>query len=162
MRRVARKAVIITEPRDTSIDKEPLALLKEFAKFLIRKKVVHGNAFEEIGNYIYGISERELEKFQLGLNERALAVIGCNDVYINGVEFVSMNSHTTSDLNIRNSVKSQIKKLDLLCGLGLKKSTLLSAILFKGLPSPELTAKLEVVGWDFKMLPQNPYRPKQR
>ena len=158
MHRVARKAVIITEPRDTSIDKEPLALLKEFAKFMLRKKVVHGNAFEEIGNYIYGVSERELEKFQLGLNQRALAFIGCNDVYIAGVEFVKMTSTATADVNIRNSVMSEIRNLDRLCKIGLKKSTLLTAILFKGLPSQELAGKLEAAGWQIRLLPKNPYR----
>lgn len=158
MHRVARKAVVITEPRDTSIDKEPLALLKEFAKFLLGKQVVHGNGFEEIGNYIYGLSERELEKFQLGLNQQFVAFIGCNDVYVTGVEFVPMDATQTADVRIRDSVLSKIASLDRLCKMGLKKSTLLTAILFKETPSQELIGKLERVGWQVRMLPKNPYR----
>ena len=158
MHRVARKAVVITEPRDTSIDKEPVALLKEFAKFLLGKEVVHGNAFEEIGNYIYGFSERELEKFQLGLNQQFVAFTGCNDAYIAGVEFVTMSSTQPADVKIRDSVLSQIGSLDRLCKIGLKKSTLLTAILFKETPTQELIGKLERVGWKVRMLPKNPYR----
>lgn len=158
MYRVARKGVILTEPRDTSIDKEPLELLKDLAKTLLGRKTRSSHGFEPIGNYIYSVSEKELEKALMGLDGSTIATIGCNDAYQEGIEFVSMQSKAPQDVALQDSIRSQIKRLDLLCKFRLKKSTLLSAVLFKTAPADKLCAIMKKGGWSIQQLPKNPYR----
>jgi ubiquinone/menaquinone biosynthesis C-methylase UbiE len=158
MYRVAKKGVILTEPRDTSIDKEPLELLKDFVKSLLRRKSKPSHAFEPIGNYIYSISEKELEKAALGLDSKILATIGCNDAYEDGVEFISMHSTDSKDVTIRDNLFSKIDRLDLLCRLGIKRTTLISAAIFKQDPSASLLSALTGTGWTIHCLPKNPYK----
>lgn len=158
MYRVARKGIILTEPRDTSIDKEPLELLKDLIKTLLRKPTRSSHGFEPIGNYIYSISEKEMEKAALGLDSSTIATIGCNDAYRDGVEFVSLHSEKAEDVKIRNAIYSEINRMDLLCKLGIKKSTLLSVVLFKHQPDESLCSKMIQAGWNIKSLPKNPYK----
>jgi ubiquinone/menaquinone biosynthesis C-methylase UbiE len=158
MFRVAKKGVILTEPRDTSLDKELMTLLKDFIKTLLRKKIVASHGFEPIGNYIYGVSERELEKFLLGMHFTEVAYIGCNDAYAEGVEFVPINSTVVEHVALKKKIFSEIQQLDFLCRLGVRKSTLLTAALFKELPSIELKATMTKLGWSVSQLPINPYR----
>jgi len=157
MWRVAKKGVILTEPRDTSIDKEPLELLKDLAKTLLGKKTRSSHAYEPIGNYIYSISEKELEKATLGLGGTTLATTGCNDAYHEGIEFVSMHSAAPSDVEARRAILSEVKRLDLLCKLRIKKTTLVSAVLFKNTPNQALVSAMQETGWTIHQLPKNPY-----
>ena len=46
-----------------------------------------GAVYEEVGNFGYAISEREMEKVALGLGLPAVAFKGLNDRYEKGVEF---------------------------------------------------------------------------
>ena len=158
MYRVAKKGVILTEPRDTSIDKEPLELLKDLAKTLLGRKTRSSHGFEPIGNYIYSVSEKELEKALMGLDGSTIATIGCNDAYQEGIEFVSMQSTSPQDLALQESIRSEIKRLDRLCKLRLKKSTLLSAVLFKTTPEGTLSSAMAATGWTIQHLPKNPYK----
>ena len=158
MYRVAKKGVVLTEPRDTSIDKEPFELLKDLAKTLLGRKTRASHAFEPIGNYIYSISEKELEKALLGLNGSTIASIGCNDAYQEGIEFVSMRSKAPQDVALQNEIRSEIKRLDLLCKLRLKKSILLTTALFKTAPDSDLFAAMAQDGWAIEHLPKNPYK----
>ena len=158
MYRVAKRGVILTEPRDTSIDKEPFELLKDLAKTLLGRKTRASHGFEPIGNYIYSVSEKELEKALMGLEGSAIATIGCNDAYREGVEFVSLQSKAPQDLALQNAIRSEIKRLDWLCKLRLKKSTLLSAVLFKTPPDSGLCSAMAQGGWAVQHLPKNPYK----
>jgi len=158
MYRVAKKGVILTEPRDTSIDKEPFELLKDLAKTLLGRKTRSAHGFEPIGNYIYSVSEKELEKALMGLDGRTIATIGCNDAYQEGIEFVSMQSKAPQDVALQNAIRSEIKRLDLLCKFRLKKSTLLSAALFKTAPDDQLCSAMRHCGWAIQHLPKNPYK----
>ena len=158
MFRVARQAVVLTEPRDTSIDKEPLSLLKDLVKILLQKKIVQSHGFESIGNYIFSISERELEKFMLGMHCSLVGFIGTNDVYLEGVEFVPLESQAPADIKIKKKIISEIERLDRLCSMGLRKSTMLTAALFKAPPEKKLLKEMTSVGWEIKQLPVNPYR----
>ena len=158
MYRVARKGVILTEPRDTSIDKEPLELFKDLIKTLLGKPTRSSHGFEPIGNYIYSISEKEMEKVAMGLNSNTIATIGSNDAYRDGVEFISLHSKNVDDIKIRDAIYSEINRMDLLCKLRIKKSTLLSVVLFKKSPNVTLSSKMTEKGWNIKSLPKNPYK----
>jgi len=158
MYRVAKKAVILTEPRDTSIDKEPFELLKDLAKTILGRKTRASHGFEPIGNYIYSVSEKELEKALMGLNGSTIATIGCNDAYQEGIEFVSIQSKAPQDVALQKAIRTEIKRLDLLCKLRLKKSTLLSAVLFKTTPNENTALAMAETGWAIQQLPKNPYK----
>lgn len=158
MYRVARKGVILTEPRDTSIDKEPLELFKDLIKTLLGKPTRSSHGFEPIGNYIYSISEKEMEKAAMGLDCNTIATIGSNDAYRDGAEFVSLNSENVDDIKIRDAIYSEINRMDSLCKLRIKKTTLLSVVLFKNSPDATLLSKMSACGWNIKSLPKNPYK----
>ena len=68
MRRVARRGVSLIEPCDHEFPDTAMTtisrLLKNFVKRLLGR-ATNGHRFEELGNYVYGISRREMEKVAL-------------------------------------------------------------------------------------------------
>ena len=48
--------------------------------------------FESVGNFVYEINPKELEKFLLGMHYRHIATTGINDVYEKGIEFISLEN----------------------------------------------------------------------
>lgn len=153
MFRVARRAVILTEPRDEVVHR---ARCKSMAKTALGR-AEKGHSFEPIGNYVYTVSERELEKFLLGMHYRHVAFHGCNTFYMEGVEFVPCTGGTGRDKRVRATLKGAILGMDALEKVGLHSSSLLSAALFKQQPAEPLRARLAAAGWTLKELPRNPY-----
>ena len=156
MFRVAKKAVVITEPWDDVIEPAPFSILLRLAKRLLaRKYAEHG--FESVGNYVYSISPREVEKFLLGMHYSCVAFFSANDAYFPGIEFIKLKPRSPKDLLIKLKLKVRIFILDLLCWLKIKKPSMLIAILFKEQPSGQVLASLKSYGWLIKELPKNPY-----
>jgi ubiquinone/menaquinone biosynthesis C-methylase UbiE len=156
MFRVAKKAVVMTEPWDDVIEPAPFSILLRFAKsFLGLRHSEHG--FESVGNYVYSISPREVEKFLLGMHYSIVAFFSANDAYFPGIEFVNLKSRSPRDLFIKLKLKARIFMLDVLCWLGIKRPSMLMAILFKEKPTSQLLASLKSHGWRIKELPKNPY-----
>jgi ubiquinone/menaquinone biosynthesis C-methylase UbiE len=156
MFRVARKAVILAEPRDHIVDRAPLAFALSLIKALLRRDK-YQHSFEPIGNYVYSISEREIEKFLLGMHYTNVAYIGVNDAYSPGVEFIPMNAQSAKDKTVKSALLLKIRLRDFICNLGLNRSGLLLATLFKEQPSPDLLAEMRRAGWNVRELPVNPY-----
>lgn len=156
MFRVAKKAVVITEPWDDVIEPAPFSMLLRLAKRLLwRKHVEHG--FESVGNYVYSISPREIEKFLLGMHYSCVAFFSVNDAYFSGIEFIKLESRSPKDLLIKFKLKMRILILDVLCYLKIKRPSMLMAILFKEQPTSQLITSLNSYGWLVKELPKNPY-----
>nr|WP_255537971.1 class I SAM-dependent methyltransferase [Polynucleobacter sp. 15G-AUS-farblos] len=156
MFRVAKKAVILCEPRDQMIDRAPLSVVARFLKSLLgRSPDQYG--FEEVGNFVYSPSERELEKFLLGMHHNLIAYTGCNDAYIPGVELIPMNPVTAADQKVASKIKSKIAIFDCMVKIGLMKTQLLTAALFKETPNLQVQAALREAHWKIKHLPKNPY-----
>lgn len=153
MFRVARLGVILTEPRDEVLHHARCKMLVKSAL----GKGEKGHSFEPIGNYVYSISERELEKFLLGMHYRYIAFHGCNTFYIEGIEFVPSEGGTAKDKRKRAMLKGAILGMDALEKVGLHGSSLLSAALFKQEPDRSLRERLAEAGWNLKELPRNPY-----
>lgn len=156
MFRVAKKAVILTEPRDRTIDRAPLSWIYRLLKAL-RGRDQHQHSFEPVGNYIYSVPERELEKFLLGMHYTRVAFTGCNDFYLPGVEFSSLTSDSPADRKLRSRLQRRIRLLDLLTHLRVIDTTLLTAALFKAEPDAQLAQTLTREGWKLRQLPRNPY-----
>lgn len=156
MFRVAKKAVILIEPRDHTIDKPIFSLIFSLIRQLFnRADQAHG--FESVGNYVYSISEREIEKYLLGMHYTKIAFKGCNDAYSSGVEFSLLKSKKIKDKILFVKIRLKILALNLLERLYMTRSGLLLSILFKAPPSEEELMSLKLEGWVVKDLPKNPY-----
>ena len=157
MFRVAKKAVVIAEPWDEVADKSPFFFMLRLLKiFLGRKNSDHG--FESVGNYVYTISPREVEKFLLGMHYTKVAFFSVNDAYLPGVEYAPIKSKNLTDFLLKYKLFGRIWILDALYSLGIKRPSILISILFKSEPSQELIASLKKLGWRYKELPKNPYQ----
>ncbi len=160
MFRVAKKAVILTEPRDTTIEKSVMPQIRDLAKRILGKEIKPSHNFEPVGNYVYTISEREIEKFMLGMHYTEVAFIGCNDAYQPGVEFIPTDSLDPEHIKTRDKLFASIEKQDSLCRRRLRSTGILTAAMFKSKLSDELALNLKTHGWTVKTLPTNPYLKK--
>ena len=156
MFRVAKKGVFLTEPRDIINDRNKLSVLLTIIKKIFNKKQ-ESHGFESAGNYLYTFSERDIEKFLLGIHVNIVAFKGINDAYIEGCEFVKMDTQNKNEIKMIKKLKHMITKQNLLDILSFRKSGVLSSILFKSKPPKEFLDKLKRNGWIVKILPKNPY-----
>ena len=152
MIRVARQGVVLIEPND---ERKTLRLRKKIKRLVRRLWTGHETRvradYEPSGNFLYGISRREMEKVCLGLNLPQLALKGLNDHYIEGVEFENAASPMAARM------KSQIAKRDRRCRLGLAEPVLLMCCIFKQSVAPDIRSRFVANGWTFLDLPRNPY-----
>ena len=165
MLRVAKNAVILIEPQDGNIlSLSRLSLLKGFSIlkqsfknkikcFFNRKPYNDYGSYEPVGNYIYTISEREIEKVALGLNYEMVSFYELNDHYIEGVEYENVNENS----KLFEEIRKEINNLDSKTQKGLIKAGLLISIIFKNIPSKECIIELEKIGFENKTLTRNPY-----
>jgi ubiquinone/menaquinone biosynthesis C-methylase UbiE len=156
MFRVAKTAVILTEPRDLMIDSGAFQFVLDIIKALLGRRAQQ-YSFEPVGNYIYTISERELEKFLLGMHYRQIAYNSINDAYEKGVEFVDLDSVDRKDKGMIRRIRRKILVQDAMDTLRIRKKALLSVTLFKVEANQQLKEGLISKGWKFKELPKNPY-----
>ena len=156
MLRVSKKAIILIEPNDPlSIPSLFKILFYHFKKILkyILKKDLSEHHYEEVGNYIYKLSIKEITKIAIAQNFSAIAIKGINDIYVNGVE----NESLTENGPLLKKTKRRIFIYDLLCLLGLQDHLLISAVMFKLPPSNATIAALTKHKYTINHLPQNPH-----
>lgn len=148
MLRVAKKAVVLIEPND--VIRRQFNWKQLFGIEDIRNYV---NKFETSGNYVYGITRREIEKIALGLGLTEVSFAGFDDVYIHGVEEESL-APTGPLLRI---IKIKLWLLNILYLLGLRDRSLLSVIIWKSPPSSSIQKSLLDQGYSTVKLPRNPF-----
>lgn len=157
MLRVAKRGVILIEPNDHFIFSSLNEIVFRFAlnkiKCMLGKKPSRGNDFEEVGNYVYRISEREIEKVAVGLNYAAVAFKGLNDCYFKGVEYEKVPEKG----KLFKKVKFRIRLQDVFAKLKIRKHTVLVAAILKKGPSGDLKKRLHQHKYKIVDLPQNPY-----
>ena len=158
MIRVSKKAVVLIEPADwlpSPVPRRILQYLKNHVKKALGRRIPHpdtGN-YEPVGNYVYNVSEREIQKCALGLYLPAVAFKRFHDVYIEGVEFEKFDENG----ELLKKTRRDIFKNDLLCKLGLSVQNHIGAVIFKEPPAESLRLKLRAVGYDIVDLPKNPH-----
>lgn len=161
MLRVAKRGVILIEPQDNFI-------LNTFRHFMFRnikdsikritgRKVIK-DSFEEVGNYCYTISKREIEKVALGLNYKTVAFKDSHMYYLKGVEYENLEENG----KFYRQVKFRIGLYDLLSRMGFQQGGLLTAIIFKEPVSVALRNSLAESGFSILDLPENPYSHTKR
>jgi ubiquinone/menaquinone biosynthesis C-methylase UbiE len=142
MFRVARYGVLIIEPQDPWVD-FPCAT-NETAP-----------GYEEVGNFIYQFSRRELEKIAYGLNTRGLATWKMMDTYIPGSETARCVDGDPIWEATRNGVDDLTRKLQ----AGHVTASYIQAAFFKHTVAVELFELLQQHNpdWRFTRTDVNPY-----
>jgi len=157
MLRVAKKGIILIEPLDVH-NKMPLLLLLKnicdlFNPYLI--SVIWKNRFswETVGNYVFKISEREIEKIAMGIGLPCIAFKG-----INVLKNIKENTSTVpTNFKILNQLKLKLKIWDFFCKIRLIPYSMLCSIMFKEMPDEEVLKNLKIEGYIVIKLPDNPY-----
>ena len=152
MLRVSKKGVILIEPHDIFLAHNIISQIIQRIKKLLGKPANY-HSFEDSGNYVYSISQREIEKVALGLNYSCVAFAGINDAYIKGAEEEKIHQNGP----IWKRIKRKLFCSNILCALNFKEKELLAAIIFKNTPDPELRKSLKNSGYNIVDLPKNPY-----
>lgn len=160
--RVCKKGVILIEPNDpypySNIQRIFFIKLKNILKKLLRKKIYQNEyGFEEVGNFIYTINIRELEKFLLGMHKTFIAFNNINDHHFKNIEYISLNPEKISEKIICFKLKLIIFLKDILCNLGFLNYSIGEVILFKKKPSKKTIFNLKKKNWICNELPTNPY-----
>ncbi len=169
MLRVARQGVVLIEPNEAPSLESARCILKQLIHRLLlrcglssilRTRVPnvirsYANSWEEVGNYIYAISEREMEKVVLGMGYASCAFKGLNDYYEKGVEF----EKATEESPLFQKVKERIARADRLCREAPNSNacSLLVAALFKEPLESDAIQVLKASGFVVKQLPGNPH-----
>jgi ubiquinone/menaquinone biosynthesis C-methylase UbiE len=151
MLRVARKAVIIMEPQDPKIN-EDLKTQADgaFEEFQALKFGNNDFFFEKCGNYIYRLSQRELEKVALGLGRNKIAFRGINE--IDFPDDIDGNNQKLLE------VAQQLALKDMLSLNGYRRFEVAMCIIFvDNLVPSEVDRALAGDGWEIRNLPKNPY-----
>jgi SAM-dependent methyltransferase len=157
MIRVAKKGVIIIEPLDI-LAKMPLVLLfknicDRFNPQLINKFWKNRYSWEPVGNYVFKISEREVEKIAMGIGLPCIAFLGINIIKSDNEKIMTV----PTDQKLWHKMKSRIKFLNLLSRLRITPYNMLCSVIFKEMPDEETIEKLKTVGYTVIKLPSNPY-----
>ncbi|MDR6564919.1 MULTISPECIES: class I SAM-dependent methyltransferase [unclassified Arcicella] len=158
MIRVAKKAIILTEPQDP-LTKMPLMLavkniLDRFDPTILQKYWKNRYSFEEVGNYVFKLSDREMEKIAMGMNLPAIAFKGINNSYWKaGLDTEIANNNS----NAFRKIQSKLRRDNFLCKLGILPYQVLSAVIFKTLPTQETINNLKNEGYLYYEFPKNPY-----
>jgi ubiquinone/menaquinone biosynthesis C-methylase UbiE len=162
MFRVAKLGIILIEPYDHKITPRLFDIIFPFIK-KIRRKILgrkhdnSGHSFEPVGNYVFSVSERELEKVQLGMHRRYIAFNYINDYYAAGFELLDLDTIEPNERKKIKKAKHSINRRNRLVKYGLKSPDLLVSILFKSNPDAVILKSLNEAGWRVKELPNNPY-----
>lgn len=158
MLRVAREAVILVEPHDP-ISKMPLLLamrnlLDRHNPNTLQKYWKNRYSFEAVGNYVFKLSEREMDKLANGIGLPAVAFKGINNDYYDA----STSKEKADDSSAAfRKIKRKLAFDNLLVKLSLMPSQVLCAVVFKKLPTQEVQESMKREGFIFHVLPPNPY-----
>lgn len=151
MLRVANKAVVIMEPQDPKINDNLKA--QSDGAFEEYQALLFGNTdffFEKCGNYIYRLSERELEKVAFGMSRTKIAFRGINEIEYS----LDINNNPEAF----NETMRNLAIKDLISSSGHRRFEVLMTIIFVDNDVPStIDQQLSNVGWQVKNLPPNPY-----
>lgn len=155
MMRVARVGVVLQEPKDEYFyETWRHALVHQFGLWWRGvKRVEEVHKFEEVGNYVYSLSPREVEKACLGLGWRMMAYKVIQDSYEAGVEY----EEATSESRLFGRLRIKIKKLERWYRLGVLNGGLVTVVLLKDKPNKGVVKALKKAGFKVSELPVNPY-----
>ena len=136
--RVARYGVVIIEPQDQWID------------WPCRTDATTPH-YEAVGNFVYSLSARELEKIAYGLNITGIATRSLVDIYIENCEF----AHCIEGDPIWESTRTRVEEATRAMTAGTIKPNYVQGILFKNSVTPEAFAMLAQQNPEWRFVPTN-------
>lgn len=138
MIRIAKQGVALIEPND----------------FKAIKNLSYVNQFEIVGNYVYRISAREIEKLAYSANCSQIAYKGIDDIYLKNHGRLSQKSlHPKIIFS-----KLLLKILDLTSKLKIREQCLVCILIFKTKQDKRTINKLKKYGYHIKNMIRNPYQ----
>ena len=157
MIRVAKKGIVIIEPQDPVLKMPALLWLSNVlvSKSKLLNKIWKNRfSYEPVGNFVYKVSARELEKFAAGLNLPLVAFKAINPhFYSKKLDGISSASKSRAFFLI----KTKKLFLDILLQLGIIPGQVISAIVFKQIPDELTIHQLQSDGYRLINIPKNPY-----
>jgi SAM-dependent methyltransferase len=157
MIRVAQKGIVIIEPQDPVLKMPVLLWLSNILASknkLLNKVWKNQFSYEPVGNFVYKVSERELEKFAAGLNLPLVAFKAINPhFYSKTLDGMSVNSKSRAFFLI----KAKKWVLDILLKLRVIPGQVLSVVVFKQMPDEQTIKQLRSDGYRLVTVPKNPY-----
>lgn len=161
MIRVAKKAAILIEPVDAFFEMPIMVALKKFCDLfnpmLINKFWKNRFSWETVGNYVFKLSAREVEKVAMGMGLPCLALKMMNHRLKPSPKSWGDPAAEPADQKFLKKYNSSMKRWNLLCKLWLIPYNTICAIIFKEMPSDTVKKDLESQGWTVMDLPKNPY-----
>ena len=160
MIRCSKNATILIEPIDI-LSKMPLLLftknvLDRINPLIINKIWSNRFSFETVGNYVFKISEREIEKIAMGLGFSCIAF-----KRINMILNVKLDKSVTSQtpINVRGwkVINRRIKFANLISFLRVIPYNHLCCVVFKTKPDDETRDGMKKAGYMIIDLAENPY-----
>jgi hypothetical protein len=130
------------------------SIIKLGAKRLLRRPTAYPPVWEDIGNYVYTVSQREAEKVALGLNLPQIVIKGLNDCYIEGCEFEAADVYQS---DVFRRILQSIKESDRACRRGFRAYDVLMIGFFIEPLSDEQRTSFLAKGWRVVDIPRNPY-----
>jgi hypothetical protein len=160
MIRVSKIAtILVTEPIDILSKMSLLVLIKNVCDrihpLLINKLWKNRFSWETVGNYVFKISEREIEKIAMGMGLP----------YIAFKKYTNFNGHKKYDgmmdvpLNqkLYEKIKLKLAGRSLISSLGIVPHGSLCCVVFKEQPSEEIVKNMKDKRFITIQLPANPY-----
>ena len=164
MLRVAREGVVLIEPREkhiTNVRSPRLSVRLAVGAVLhrmgvntdllesgIRQLAETERHWEELGNFVYTISEEEICKVAMGLNLPVVCFKGIHVPYENGVEF----EEATDDSKLFKHIKSRIANAE----KSKSDPNMLAAVVFKQGLSEDVQRNFEQAGFEVRNLLRSP------
>ena len=160
MLRVSKTAtVLVTEPIDILSKISLLVLIKNICDkinpLFINKIWKNRFSWESVGNYVFKISEREIEKISMGMGLPCIAF----------KRYDHFKSHTTIDgimdvpLNqkLYRKIKFTLAMRSFISSLGIIPHGSLCCVIFKVQPAEKVLLGMKDQGFSIIPLPKNPY-----
>jgi len=160
MIRVSKTAtILVTEPIDILSKMSLLVFVKNiFDKInlnLINKFWKNRFSWETVGNYVFKVSEREIEKVAMGIGLPCIAFKHYDHfkshTAIEGMLDVPLNQ------KLYKKIQRKLKFRSLISNLGLIPHGSLCTVIFKEQPSEIVLRGLKELGFTILSLPPNPY-----
>lgn len=160
MIRVCKLAIImVTEPIDILSKMSTLLFFKNILDkinpFLINRIWKNRFSWETVGNYVFKISEREIEKIAMGMGLPCIAFKRYNHFKshtpIEGMLDVPLN------INLYKRIQRKLRIKNFISRVGLIPNDSVCTVIFKIQPEEKVVQKLSNLGYNVLRLPTNPY-----
>jgi 2-polyprenyl-3-methyl-5-hydroxy-6-metoxy-1,4-benzoquinol methylase len=152
-------AILVTEPIDILSKMSLLVFIKNICDkidpLLINKVWKNRFSWESVGNYVFKVSEREMEKIAMGIGLPCLA-FKRYDHYkthtpIDGMSDIPINQKLYKRIQRKLKIRSFISRI------GIIPHGSICTVIFKEQPNEIVLRGMRKLGFTFLFLPPNPY-----